>query len=192
MTLRRLITGTSVLVTVLAVGSSPVHAAPVDTARAILGAAEFPPGAVSYTAASETLTPRARAAGTTRCDIESFTAERSLSGALSTDASVRRGTADLRVGIISRPTVAALVRVERACASDPRFADRGRPVAAPADLAHYRSRITRMPGGGSYFAVVDLRGVSVQAGVAHASTPDDVEAFWRILRAQIAKVQRQP
>ncbi|GAA1073076.1 hypothetical protein [Tsukamurella spumae] len=189
---RRLsVIGTVALAT-LAVVPGVAQAAPVNTARTILAAHEFPLGSTGYKVETETLKPFDEPDNAnTPCSRFIRTMFERLGGAQVTNAQVTRGTTEVEVAVVNRPMAALMAEGFPTCEAqvDPRA--RSTVLAAPGDLTRLRPFVFR--DADEMQAWVDLRGISVNVTATTKNRgPADAETFWQTLRAQVAKVERQP
>lgn len=185
---RHLLGGSTVAVLAAICLPGIVQAAPVVPAQAVLAAREFPAGTTGYTAKTEVGKPAGTLASDSPCGRAEHAVDQRLAGARSTDAQVRRGALTLESSVIDRPMSATMRNTFTTCA-----AGRAVPEALPADLARYQGFVVRVGGGQSLVGVVDVRGASVGVSVDGSSaSPADEGAFFLVLRAQVAKVERQP
>ncbi|WP_158636225.1 hypothetical protein, partial [Tsukamurella sputi] len=89
-----------------------------------------------------------------------------------------------------RPTTKETTDYWRVCLAEDGV--RMTTLPTPNDLAHLRPMLIGV-GGTMYQGAVDVRGVTVLAGTTNRDGgPADLDGFWQVLRAQIAKVERQP
>ncbi|KXO92078.1 hypothetical protein AXK56_02985 [Tsukamurella pulmonis] len=171
------------------------HAAPVNTAQAVLAAHEFPLGSTGYKVETETLEPldepqdASPAAGPCGRFIDAMFQR--LSGARVSDASAVRGGTEINATVLSRPMARFMADGFPTCeaALDPR--SRSTVLAVPADLARLNPFLFR--DADELQGWVDVRGISVNViASATKGSAVDTDAFWQTLRAQVAKVERQP
>ena len=190
---RHLLAGSTVAV-LAAVGLPGIaQAAPVVPAQAVLAAHEFPAGTTGYKATAEVGEPAGTLVSGSACGRAEHAVDQKLEGARSTDAQVRRGALTLESSVIDRPLSAAMRNVFTTCAAGTPAAGRSLPAALPTDLARYKGFVVRVGGGQAMIGVVDVRGASVGVSVeGTSSSPADEGAFFQVLRAQVAKVERQP
>ncbi|TWS25113.1 hypothetical protein FK268_07800 [Tsukamurella sputi] len=189
---RRLSVAGAIAVATLAIVPAVAQAAPVNTARAILAAHEFPPGSSGYKVETETLDPFDEPEGSsTPCSRFIRTMFERLGGAQVTSAQASRGATDVEVAVVNRPMAALMAEGFPTCEAqvDPRA--RSTVLAAPADLTRLRPFVFK--DADEMQAWVDLRGISVNVtATTNNRGPADADAFWQVLRTQIAKVERQP
>jgi len=188
---RHLLAGSTVAV-LTAVGLPGIaQAAPIVPAQAVLAAHEFPAGTTGYTAKAEVGEPAGQLVSDSACGRAEHAVDQRLEGARSTDTSARRGALTLESSVIDRPMAAVMRDTFSVCTAGLR--ERPVPAALPADLARHKGFVVRMADGRALVGVVDVRGASVGVSVdGPASAPADEAAFWQVLRAQVAKVERQP
>ncbi|KXP05669.1 hypothetical protein HWD35_03380 [Tsukamurella tyrosinosolvens] len=190
MRLRTLVAGSTVAV-LAAVGlPAAAHAAPVVPARALLTAAEFPAGSTHYAAGARS--PSAGVAGSesAQCAKERAMLESSLRSGSASDAVAIREQTQILVSVIDRPLSASIAGYATRCATPAgAWTD---PESIPSDLRGFRPRVVST-GPEDLRGWVDVRGATVGVVVAGVDgTAADREAFWQLLRAQVAKVERQP
>ncbi|AUN40223.1 hypothetical protein [Tsukamurella tyrosinosolvens] len=187
MRLRPLVSGSTVAV-LAAVGlPAAAHAAPVVPAQAVLAAHEFPAGSKDYKAFPIGRFPAAQPqTARTPCDERAAKLDAAVAGASAIEVEVWRGDTLFTASIIDRPVAAQFEAATLACTKA------APKIAPPADLARVNPTIRRNSSQ-RMEAMVDVRGVNV--GVV-ASSPRgktlDADTFWQVLRAQVAKVERQP
>lgn len=190
MRLRNLLTGSTVAV-LAAVGlPAAAQAAPVVPARALLTATEFPNGSSHYTPGRRT--PSAGIGGLDSADCAARRARLNDDFRRSTfaDAVALRGRSAILVSIIDRPLAPRIADTATRCngSSVPQAAS----VAIPADLQRLRPRVLST-GADDIRGWADVRGTTVGVIVeGEDGAAADRDAFWQLLRAQIAKVERQP
>lgn len=165
-------------------------AAPVQPSRALLTAAEFPSGTTNYTA--ERTTPSAGIGGPESADCahrrDALEAEFKAAG--SATAAALRGRSTIRAAVIDRPVASRATEFAMRCPAPGTPA----PIAlgVPSDLQHARPSI--LSSGADFLSSwADVRGTTVLVlAIGEDGAPADRDAFWQTLRAQIAKVERQP
>lgn len=199
MRLRNLLTGSTVAV-LAAVGlPAAAQAAPVDTAHAVLAAHEFPAGTTGYTVETETLTPIGDSAAPgavggsspTACERNMGRMFERMDGARVTEARAVRGTTRVEAALLNRPLTALMMETFPTCEAALSPSERSAVPAAPADLARLRPFIFRDED--ELQAWVDVRGVAINVTARSTNRSSaDADAFWQLLRAQVAKVERQP
>ncbi|CAM3827103.1 hypothetical protein ACXYTP_02205 [Tsukamurella ocularis] len=189
---RRLVVAGAIALAAPALGPGVAQAAPVNTTRTILAAHEFPLGSNGYKVETETLEPFDEPGNTgTPCSRFIRTMFERLGGAQVTSAQVIRGTTQVEVAVVNRPMAALMAEGFPTCEAqvDPRA--RSTVLAAPTDLARLRPFVFK--DADEMQAWVDLRGISVNVTTTTKNRgPADAETFWQTLRAQVAKVERQP
>ncbi|CAM3748178.1 hypothetical protein TSST111916_04405 [Tsukamurella strandjordii] len=168
------------------------QAAPIVPAQAVLAANEFPLGSTGYKTDDATIDFNGDESANTACDRAVRDAVKSISGVKAVSAEVLRGTTKIESGVVGRAYTARVAEIDVTCDADSSGNARPQKLAAPPDLARYRTHITTYRGS-SIDSWVDVRGVTVSVQ-AHGTdgTPVDADAFWQTLRAQVAKVERQP
>ncbi len=194
---RHVLAGSTVAVLATVALPAAAQAVPVIPARAILAAHEFPSGSTEY---SRNAGPRLDSSDRPTGDPSRFTpCQRSLAAmyarvdrTTSAEATARRSSTKLDVTVIGAPVLDSTRELYRTCNADFPPAERTRDLAAPADIARVRPYIVAN-GHHELIAWVELRGITlhVDAWTTGGGTPDH-DAFWHLLRAQIAKVERQP
>lgn len=168
-------------------------AAPIVPSQAVLAAQEFPIGSTGYKVSSDIGSPADKPDGDTPCDRASYDVEKAVAGVKSTDAKAVRGPQRLEASVISRPMAGVMRQLFATCTTQFRYSTSAAVAPLPADLSRYTGFIVRSPKQRSLIGVVDVRGAAVGAEVdASGSAPVDEDAFWQLLRAQIAKIERQP
>ncbi|ADG78384.1 hypothetical protein [Tsukamurella paurometabola] len=176
----------------LAALSAPAlaQAAPIVPSQAILAAHEFPFGSTSYQLKDETIDfTGAESADDSPCERSLRDAMAAIAGTKAMSAEAKRGTTTISSAIVARSYTDRVAKIDEACDDG---AARQQNLAAPPDLARYTSHITTYRGS-SIDSWVDVRGVTVSVQVySSGSNAVDSEAFWQTLRAQVAKVERQP
>ena len=189
---RRFVAAGAIALATLGIVPGVAQAAPVNTARAILAAHEFPLGSSGYKVETETLEPFDEPDNaSTPCSRFIRTMFERLGGAQVTSAQAGRGTTEVEVAVMNRPMAALMAEGFPTCEAqvDPRA--RSTVLAAPADLTRLRPFVFK--DADEIQAWVDLRGVSVNViATSKNRGPADADAFWQVLRTQIAKVERQP
>ncbi|MGX9296819.1 hypothetical protein [Tsukamurella paurometabola] len=163
------------------------QASPVVPAQAVLAAHEFPAGSKDYKAFPIGRLPAARPqTARTPCDARAAELDAAVAGASAIEVEAWRGDTLFTASIIDRPVAAQFEAATLACTKA------GPKIAPPADLARVNPTVRRS-NSQRMEAMVDVRGVNV--GVV-ASSPRgktlDADTFWQVLRAQVAKVERQP
>ncbi|TWS25112.1 hypothetical protein FK268_07795 [Tsukamurella sputi] len=193
MRVRHLLAGSTVAV-LAAVGLPGLaQAAPIVPAQAVLAAHEFPAGSTEYKARAEVGEPAGQLVSDSVCGRAEHAVDQRLEGARSTDASARRGALTLESSVIDRPMSATMRNAFTTCAASTPASSRLLPSALPADLSRYQGFVVRIGAGQALLGVVDVRGASVGVSVeGGSSSPADEGAFFQVLRAQVAKVERQP
>ncbi|MET9328612.1 hypothetical protein [Tsukamurella sp. NPDC003166] len=194
MRVRHVLVGTTV--TLLAVAGLPAvaQAAPVDPARAILSAAEFPAGTTGYAVEHETIRTTDDVNGPTRteCDRRLVAAAKKIDGAPATTAKVTRGSVGVESAVVGRSFTAEVTSLTTACDAESDTRIRSVVLPAPQDLARFRTFVLQYAGN-SFQGWVDVRGATVTVDVSsRGSAAADRDLFWQVLRAQVAKVERQP
>ncbi|ADG78386.1 putative protein OS=Tsukamurella paurometabola (strain ATCC 8368 / DSM / CCUG 35730 /CIP 100753 / JCM 10117 / KCTC 9821 / NBRC 16120 / NCIMB 702349/ NCTC 13040) OX=521096 GN=Tpau_1768 PE=4 SV=1 [Tsukamurella paurometabola] len=190
MNTRHLIVGAAIAGAVSVGVPAVAHAAPVVPAQAVLAAHEFPFGSTGYETNQSVEKAPTKPSGTTPCDLKEYEAEKTLTGARSADAQVDRGETTLAASILDRPIINTIRDLRRDCGS--RFVREGRPLAVPADLTRYKADVFTFAEGQLLDATVEVRGVTVSVMAVNEKNPADFDGFWQTLRAQVAKVERQP
>ncbi|ADG78385.1 putative protein OS=Tsukamurella paurometabola (strain ATCC 8368 / DSM / CCUG 35730 /CIP 100753 / JCM 10117 / KCTC 9821 / NBRC 16120 / NCIMB 702349/ NCTC 13040) OX=521096 GN=Tpau_1767 PE=4 SV=1 [Tsukamurella paurometabola] len=178
----------------LAALSAPAlaQAAPIVPSQAILAAHEFPFGSTRYKVTSEVGSP-AKSSGETACDRASYAVDKRMEGTRTTDASAERGATELEASVNERPMADAMRTVFQTCGTQFGIRDRIALLPLPADLNRYNGFVFISVARDSYIGVVDVRGAAVGVSVnSRGDQPADGDAFWQTLRAQVAKVERQP
>lgn len=168
------------------------QAAPVNTARAILAADEFPFGSSGYKVETEMLDPFDEPEGSsTPCSRFIRSMFERLGGAQVTSAQSVRDTTEVEVAVINRSMASLMAEGFPTCEAQVDARARSTVLAAPADLTRLHPFIFK--DADEMQAWVDLRGVSVNViATSKSRGPADADAFWQVLRTQIAKVERQP
>ncbi|MCS3780167.1 hypothetical protein [Tsukamurella ocularis] len=175
------------------------HAAPVNTAQAVLAAHEFPAGTTGYEVETETLTSiGARATPGAVDDPSPSACSRNISrmfermeGARVTEARAVRGSTRVEAVVLNRPMTALMTETFPTCEATLLPSERSAVLAAPRDLARLRPFIFRDKD--ELQAWVDVRGVAINVTARGTNrSPADADAFWQTLHAQVAKVERQP
>ncbi|GAA1014678.1 hypothetical protein GCM10009551_102220 [Nocardiopsis tropica] len=188
MTIRSVLAGGSVAVVAAAALPAIAQAAPVVPKDAVLTAQEFPPGSHDYKTFPMTFPAvGTRPANSSRCAVKTHELQQRLAGSSAVEAEAWRGDTMYYASVFGRPVAEVLGEQNVACDMSPRE----RRVPAPADLARVNPTAFRS-GSQRIEATAELHGVTV--GVVGTS-PDgkvlDTDTFWEILRAQIAKIERQ-
>lgn len=191
-----MITRRSAAAGALALGAATVlpgvaNAAPVQPRAAIVSAGELPAGSSGYTLSTKVAQPPTKPARDTPCDRMAHRIETALAGSTTVEVSATRGTDEIHVGISEGSGVSTARDVITACNTDPGVVPQA-TVGAPSDLARLAPFITRTRDGKLLQATIDLRGVSVTVYVVNMDRSVDSSIFWQVLRAQVAKVERQP
>ena len=171
------------------------HAAPVNTAQAVLAAHEFPLGSSGYEVETEPLgqfdRSQAGSRPATACGRFIDAMFQRLSGARVSDASALRGGTKINATIVSRPMARFMAEGFPTCEASLAPRSRATILAAPADLARLNPFLFRDED--EIQGWVDVRGISVNVITsATVGSAVDTDAFWQTLRAQVAKVDRQP
>lgn len=184
---RRCAAATALAVAALSVPAL-AQAAPVVPSQAVLAANEFPAGSFDYKVFRDTFPAAGSAeAGTSPCGIATRELERMLAGVSVVEAEAWRGST-LFYSVVGRPVKDLQSKQTGACLPSTQAVRQQIPV----DLARVNLTVTRS-GSQRIEGSADVRGVTV--GVV-GSAPDgktlDTDTFWQVLRAQIAKVERQP
>lgn len=196
MNVRRRVAGAAAAAATIVSLPALAHAAPVVPQQAVLAAHEFPAGSTDYKVERETLTspdglPEDSPADS-ECGTKLNALARSMEGTEILEAEAVHGTTELEASVLSRTITAARGAATEACRSDVAAANRPTILAAPDDLARLKPFIMAV-GRNTLQAWVDVRGVTViveAEGKKDAAA--DSEIFWQTLRAQVAKVERQP
>lgn len=191
MSIGRVFLGSTVAVLAVACFPAVANAAPVNPGRALLSQSEFPAGTFGYEAGRGRPSTGLDSGKTPQCAAKSRDLDRRLDTVAAADARAGIGSTTLLVYIVDQPLSTAIGDVVRSCDENGDMV-RVAPAAIPADLRRLSpfvlsSAKTDLQGW------VDVRGVTVSV---NAFGPDrgaaDTEAFWQTLRAQVAKVERQP
>ncbi|GAA1014682.1 hypothetical protein [Tsukamurella strandjordii] len=191
MNTRHLVAAASIAGAVVIGLPAVAQAAPVVPAQAILAANEFPFGSVEYKVSSEIGAPPVKVTGDSSCERASYDLDKRLEGAKSTDAEAVRGSSKLEASVNDRPMADAMRTVFRVCGAELGVQLAIAPL--PADLSRYNGFVFLSESRDSAIGVVDVRGAAVGVSVdGRGNQPADTDAFWQILRAQVAKVERQP
>ncbi|MBS4104608.1 hypothetical protein [Tsukamurella paurometabola] len=115
-----------------------------------------------------------------------------IDGAHASTAKVRRGPVRVESVVVDRPFTTAVADLTAACEAEEAPHSRSKVLSAPADLARFRTFLTQY-GNSSFQGWVDVRGATVTVDVMSSGTAaDSRDLFWQVLRAQVAKVERQP
>ena len=168
-------------------------AAPVDPARAILSAAEFPIGNdASYRVTHTVNRAPARASGLTTdgCELAGVRMMSAAAGSRSIEAMAFQGKTYASVEVTDRALVSPIRAVMDACRTTPN-ADVPVPIGTPAEFTRYRLIAGAASHGKELNGWAEVRGVTVQVVVDASPNPPDYDTFWRLFRAQIAKIERQ-
>ncbi|GAA1073081.1 hypothetical protein [Tsukamurella spumae] len=190
---RHVLVGSTVTFLALAGLPAVAQAAPVVPARAVLAANEFPAGSTGYSVRSEVGEPAGELISDTACGAAEHRVDKALAGAHSTDAKARRGALDLETSVIERPMATVMRGVITTCSAKLRYGTRAIVKPLPADLSRHQGFTVSTGDNQTLIAVVEVRGASVGVQVSGTSaTPADPAAFWQLVRAQVAKVERQP
>ncbi|KXP09728.1 hypothetical protein AXK57_12840 [Tsukamurella pulmonis] len=174
----------------LAATAGTATAAPVVPATAILTAAEFPSGSSQYTVMHRPAPTAPAGAAGTSCDAARERLGAASAGGRSTEAVAYRGRTYASVELTDRPLLDPIRAVITACTdSEP-----GAPttLAVPRDVSRYGAITAATEGGTTLEAVAEVRGITIQVLVDASPDGADHATFWELLRAQIAKVERQP
>lgn len=194
MRVRHLLAGSTVAV-LAAVGLPGVaQAAPIVPAQAVLAAHEFPVGSSGYTVEHETIrtTDEVNGPARTECDRRLVAGAKAIDGAHATTAKVTRGNMTVETAVVDRSFTAEVSALTTACDAESSSLGRTVILPAPADLARFRTFITRYATA-SFQGWVDVRGTTVSVDVSsRGDAVAEPDLFWRTLRAQVAKVERQP
>lgn len=173
------------------------YATPVAPARALLSQAEFPEGSTGYTREDRAdLTTSERPTGDparyTPCERSFATMFGVLDDASAAEATARRGTTRLGVTVIDAEVLRHARELFRTCNAEYPPDQRTRELATPADLAGVRPYLVAN-GRHELIAWVQLRGITIHVDAwVIGGQALDTAAFWQALRAQVAKVERQP
>ncbi|BDD83057.1 hypothetical protein TPB0596_28200 [Tsukamurella pulmonis] len=187
---RHLVAGTTVAV-LAAVGLPGVaQAAPVVPAQAVLAAHEFPAGSTGYTQKSSIESAASVPSAKTPCTTATYEAEKATAGGRSTTATARRGSTVLDASVIDRVVIDKAIEIGRACTDDGPMP--GTRLSAPADLARYRTVFSSNAGGRELIGFIGVRDSTVRVDAVSVRDRADFDAFWQTVRAQVAKVERQP
>lgn len=196
MNVRRRVAGAAAAAATIISLPALAHAAPVVPHQAVLAAHEFPTGSTGYKVERETLTspdglPEDSPTDSV-CGTKLNALARVLEGTEIVEAEAVHGTTELEASVLNRTITAARGAATEACRADVAAADRPTILAAPDDLARLKPFIMAV-GRNTLQAWVDVRGTTViveAEGKKDAAA--DSEVFWQTLRAQVAKVERQP
>ncbi|BDD83061.1 hypothetical protein TPB0596_28240 [Tsukamurella pulmonis] len=172
------------------------QAAPIAPQQAVLAAHEFPLGSTEYKVERETLTSPeglpSEPAAQSQCATKLDALSKALDGAAIVEAEAVRGTTELESSVLDRTVTTARSDASKACMQEVTGEDRPTILDAPQDLARLNPFLFAM-GRNTLQGWVDVRGVTV---IVEAEGKDggavETEAFWQTLRAQVAKVERQP
>lgn len=169
------------------------QAAPVVPARAVLAAHEFPTGTSGYVVENETINTSDEVSEPTRteCDRRLVAGAKAINGAHASTAKVSQGSTRVESAVVDRSFTAAVAELTAACEAESSPSSRSIVLPAPADLAGYRTLLTQYSGT-SFQGWVDVRGTTVTVDVMSHGNGADRDVFWQVLRAQVAKVERQP
>ncbi|GAA1073066.1 hypothetical protein [Tsukamurella spumae] len=166
-------------------------AAPVVPARAVLTAAELPSGSKDYMVFPIAALPAPNGPGPNRsspCETASYALQRAVAGAQAVEADAWRGDTHFYASVFGRAATAEFTAQDSACGET---ANATR-LPVPADLVRLDPVLLRV-NAHRVTGMADVRGATV--GVI-ASSPDDkplnLDTFWQVFRAQIAKVEKQP
>ncbi|KXO92080.1 hypothetical protein AXK56_02995 [Tsukamurella pulmonis] len=165
-------------------------AAPVQPTRALLTAAEFPSGSSQYTVMHRPAPTAPAGAAGTSCDAARERLGAASAGGRSTEAVAYRDRTYASVELTDRPLLDPIRAVITACTdSEP-----GAPttLAVPRDVSRYGAITASTEGGTTLETVAEVRGITIQVLVDASPDGADHATFWELLRAQIAKVERQP
>ncbi|WP_020693898.1 hypothetical protein [Tsukamurella sp. 1534] len=179
--------GVTLAAFVALVAPAAAHAAPVDPARAVLSASEFPAGSTGYRVINRVESSPASSSGL--ADDACATATQQLiaasNGTRASEAIAHRGRTYASVEVSNRATTGLVRNLVAECGDA--LGDVPAPLAVPADLAPYRTFVGTMPGGKEIQGWADVRGTTVSV-VVDAPSAADYDTFWYLFRAQIAKV----
>lgn len=194
MRLRNLLAGSTVAV-LSAVGlPGMAHAAPVEPARAILTAAEFPiDSGRSYRVTHTVNHAPARASGLTTdgCELAGVRMMSAAAGSRSSEAMAFQGRTYASVQLTDRALVAPILATIDACRTTPN-ADVPVLIGTPAEFTRYRLIAGTASHGKELNGWAEVRGVTVQVVVDASPNPADYATFWRLLRTQLTKIEKQP
>ncbi|BDH57008.1 hypothetical protein [Tsukamurella sp. PLM1] len=196
MSIRRLVAGTTAAAATIICLPAIAQAAPVSPQHAVLAAHEFPLGSTGYKVEREKLSALEGVPSDPGAASPCATALTALTERLAdseiVEAEAVRGTTELEASVLDTTVTTARRDAATACRSSVDADDRPSTLQAPADLARLKPFIFAI-GTDTLQAWVDVRGVTV---IVEAEGKNDAaadsESFWQTLRAQVAKVERQP
>ncbi|WP_019203353.1 hypothetical protein [Tsukamurella sp. 1534] len=196
MQIRRLVAGTTVALATAAGVPAVAAAAPVSPSGAVLAAHEFPSGSTGYKVEKEKLSELAgvpeKGEGGSPCATKADALAKALDGAEVVEAEAKRGSVEFEASVIGGRLTTANRDAVTACRSSLPAEKRTVAREAPADLTHLRPFIFAV-GDSELQGWADVRGVTVLVSAeGEKGAAVDSEGFWQTLRAQIAKVERQP
>ncbi|CAM3347400.1 hypothetical protein [Tsukamurella hominis] len=190
MRLRTLVAGATVAVLATVGLPAAAHAAPVVPARALLTAAEFPAGSTQYTPGRRTPSTGLGGLESADCIALRDGLDGDFRRSAVADAVALRGRSAIMVSIVDRPLTSRIADVVTRCAEPD--VPRAVAVTAPTDLERVRPRVLTT-GADDIRGWADVRGTTVGVIVeGENGAAADRDAFWQLLRAQVAKVERQP
>lgn len=168
-------------------------AAPVDPTRAILSAAEFPIDTGTYRVTHTVNRAPTTSSGLTAdaCESAGVKMMNAATGSRSTEAMAFQGKTYASVELTDRALVTPIRATIDACRTTPN-ADVPVLIGTPAEFTRYRLIAGTASHGKELNGWAEVRGVTVQVVVDASPNPPDYDTFWRLLRAQIAKIERQP
>ncbi|WP_019203352.1 hypothetical protein [Tsukamurella sp. 1534] len=168
------------------------QAAPVKPARALLDQFEFPPGSIGHVAGNASPRVGDGESNAPRCAALSRDLDRRLSSVTSAEARAGIGGTALLVYILDRPLSGPIAGTVLTCGAQYLGPKPVADTAIPSDLRGRNPAVVRT-GTTDLQAWVDVRGVTVSVNVISTDrTPVDRNLVWRLLRDQIAKVEKQP
>ncbi|CAM3827034.1 hypothetical protein ACXYTP_02210 [Tsukamurella ocularis] len=193
MRVRTVLAGSTAAVLAAVALPGVAQAAPVVPARAVLAAHEFPIGTTGYAVENETIrtTDDINGPTHTECDRRLVAGAKAIDGALASTAKVARGAVRVESAVVARSFTAEVSALTAACDAESSPHSRTVVLPAPADLARYRTFLTQYAGT-SFQGWVDVHGATVTVDVMSSSDSGARDLFWQVLRAQVAKVERQP